>query len=206
MPSDTVIPSMPAIEALQNDDSMLTRRFGKEVINYYSGSRLNRYSFLRADRAFLRRAAATPATRYIALNNLSGVIVDKTTLATFSFEDVKSLVGAQPFNHTEEDYVKQFDSTVTRPPLVVFLGMLDAPAQGAGAASESVELETTHHGSVSGQPYFAVDVTPRGSYTDAANAFEKLCESKGWSVEKNPRAMALAPDAGKQLAHTPPRV
>jgi NAD+ diphosphatase len=197
---------MPVIAALQNDDSMLTRRFGKEVINYYSGSRLNRYSFLRADRAFLRRAAATPATRYIALNNLSGILVDKSTLATFPIEDVKALVGAQPFDHTEEEYVKQFDSTVTRPPLVVFLGMLDAPAQGAadGVTSESVEVETTDHGSVTGQPYFAVDVTPRGSYTDAANAFEKLYESKGWSVEKNPRAMALAPDAGKQTSIASP--
>ncbi|KAI1028083.1 hypothetical protein LB505_002228 [Fusarium chuoi] len=37
MSTTTSGPGLPEIAALQADDSMLTRRFGKEVVNYYAG-------------------------------------------------------------------------------------------------------------------------------------------------------------------------
>lgn len=180
---------IPENPALAHDDSMLTRRFGREVINYYAGSRLNRYSFLRADTAFLRKAAASPASQFIALENLNPLISDKTKLAFLSFEDVRPLIGAEPFHLSEEDAIKQYDST-TATPLIVFLGMLDS-------TSAATEFATTDHGIVNALPLFAVDVTPRPPYADAAKAFLEKVQEKGYSIQPNPRAMTLLPEAGE---------
>lgn len=199
MPSPPVKVMLPVNPALQADDSMLTRKFGQEVVNYYSGTRLNRYSFLRADAAFLRRAARAPAARYVALDNLAAVAVDKSQLATFSFDDVKPLIGAEPAIVLEEKTaIAQFDSSKSTP-LVVFLGLVDGSIGGTAAAAdegETVEIESTTHGTVKAQPYFAVDVTPRDSYKEAAEAFQKAFEARGLSIETNPRAMALLPEHG----------
>ncbi|OAR02154.1 hypothetical protein LLEC1_06956, partial [Akanthomyces lecanii] len=196
MPSPPVKVMLPVNPALQADDSMLTRKFGHEVINYYSGTRLNRYSFLRADAAFLRRAALAPAACYVALSNLSAVAVDKSQLATFSFDDVKRLIGAEPaIALDEKTAVAQFDSTRASP-LVVFLGLVDGDISSTAAADDkdTVEIESTTHGTVKAQPYFAVDVTPRDSYKEAAEAFQKSFEARGLSIEANPRAMTLLPE------------
>lgn len=198
MPSPPVKVMLPVNPALQADDSMLTRKFGQEVINYYSGTRLNRYSFLRADAAFLRRAALAPAARYVALDNLSAVAVDKSQLATFSFDDVRPLIGAEPAIALEEKTaVAQFDSTRASP-LVVFLGLVDGDIGGTAAADDkdTVEIESTTHGTVKAQPYFAVDVTPRDSYKEGAEAFQKSFEARGLSIETNPRALTLLPEHG----------
>lgn len=205
MPSPPVKVMLPVNPALQDDDSMLTRKFGQEVINYYSGTRLNRYSFLRTDAAFLRRAATSPAARYVALSNLNAVAVDKSQLATFTYDDVKALIGGTgagagaelPFAVEEKTAVAQFDSTKSTP-LVVFLGLVDGTIGGSAAAAGEAteEIETTAHGSVNAQPYFAVDVTPRDSYKEAAEAFQTAFEARGLSIEANPRAMALLPEHG----------
>ncbi|KAF7558695.1 hypothetical protein G7046_g5466 [Stylonectria norvegica] len=115
--------TLPELPALQNDDSMLTRRFGREVINYYAGSRLNRFSFLRPDTTFLRKAAASPTARYLALSDLNALAQGKTELAYLTFDHVKSLIGHEPFHLTEEESIKQYDSTQTSP-LIVFLAFL----------------------------------------------------------------------------------
>ncbi|OAA58758.1 NADH pyrophosphatase [Cordyceps fumosorosea ARSEF 2679] len=197
MPSPPVKVMLPSNPALQADDCMLTRKFGQEVINYYSGTRLNRYSFLRTDAGFLRRAALAPAARYVALSDLSAVAVDKSQLATFRFEDVKPLIGADPAIALEEKAaVAQFDSTRTTP-LVVFLGLVDGSIGGAAAAEEeqeTVEIQSATHGTVKAQPYFAVDITPRDPYKEAAEAFQKTFQARGLSIETNPRALTLLPE------------
>ncbi|KAJ6781527.1 hypothetical protein PWT90_09353 [Aphanocladium album] len=179
MPSPPVKVMLPVNPDLQADDSMLTRKFGQEVINYYSGTRLNRYSFLRADAAFLRRAAASPAARFVALSHLNAVAVDKSQLATFTADDVRPLIGAEPaFAVEEKTAIAQYDSTKATP-LVVFLGLVDGSIGGTAApeGEEAVEIETTNHGTVKAQPYFAVDVTPRDTYKEAAEAFQKSFEA-----------------------------
>ena len=178
---------MPELLWLQNDDSMLSRRFGKEVVNYYAGGNLNRYSFLRADAVFLRRAATSPFTRYIALNNLNPLVTDKSQLAYLTLNDVKSVTGSDPFAVAEDEAIKQYDSTKTSP-LVVFLGMLE------GAKDT---ITTANHGEVKGEAFFAVDVTPKGAIAGAANAFIKAQEDKGLSFQTNPRGMTLQAEGGK---------
>ncbi|KOS18984.1 Peroxisomal NADH pyrophosphatase NUDT12 [Escovopsis weberi] len=181
-------PNLPEDPILAADDSMLTRRLGREVINYFSGSHLNRYSFLRSDPLFLRTAIGTPATRFIVLKSLNPLIADAQNLAFFGFDDVKGLTGPDPFG--DEYDVKLYDSTRRRGPLVVFLGLVLQPA----AEELAVDIATEKHGVVRGQPYFAVDATPSpDSHGERAEEFLKSAEAKGPLVQSNARSMTLNP-------------
>ena len=182
---------MPEVDYLQNDDSMLSRRFGKEVVNYYAGGSINRFSFLRPDTTFLRKAALAPSSRFLALNNLSPLVADKSNLVYLTFEDVKPLIGTDLFQLTEDDYVKQFDSSKSRPS-VIFLGLME------GQAGASDEFETLEHGAVKGRPFFAVDVTPKGAHGEPAEALLKAHEGKGHTIQTNPRALTLHSEDGME--------
>lgn len=185
MSSDSSV--MPDLPVLQNDDSMLSRKFGKEVVNYYAGGTLNRISFLRTDPIFLRKAALSPHARFLALSNLSPLVSSDSQLAQYTLETLKPLIGADPFELSEKDLISTFDSTKPRP-LTLFLGLLE------GAATE--ELPTTGHGVVKGEPFFAVDVTPKGAQSEAASAFLKAQEEKGHTIQANPRGMTLSAEGG----------
>lgn len=182
-------PQLPEHPALKNDDSMLTKRFGKEVINYYAGSSLNRYSFLRADYSFLRKAATSSTARYIALKNLDALVANKSELAYFTFDDVKPLVGSEAFSSSEDDSIKAYDSTHTSP-LVVFLGMLE------DNESKDDIISSTGHGDIKGHPYFALDITPKAPFAEKVEAFIKTQEAKGHLIDSNARAMNLHPESG----------
>ncbi|QPC78919.1 hypothetical protein HYE68_009671 [Fusarium pseudograminearum] len=192
MSSDTAAPNLPRVAALENDDSMLTRRFGKEVVNYYAGSRINRFSFLRADTGFLRKAAASPTARYLALSELNPLVVDKRTPAYFTFNDVEPLIGSDPFAQTEDEAIQNFDSTKTTP-LIVFLGMLEE-------GNENDHISSTDHGDILGHPYFAIDITPKGNHAEEAESFLAEQEKKEMSLDKNPRAMGHSPEAAALYA------
>lgn len=189
----TTPPLMPELPVLNNDASMLTKRFGKEVINYYAGSRLNRYSFLRSDSLLLRAAVASPSARFLALHNLAPLVADKRTLALLTYDDVKPLIGTDLYSVSDADAIKQFDSTVRRPQ-VIFLGTLES-------GDQDPEFETEKHGGVRGQPFFAVDVTPKGDYADAATALLKQQEEKGMKLQTDSRSMTLHAEAGE--SHVP---
>ncbi|KAM0436028.1 hypothetical protein ACHAPT_002920 [Fusarium lateritium] len=192
MSTNAPLSELPIIAALQDDDSMLTRRFGKEVVNYYAGGHVNRYSFLRGDGAFLRRAAVSPTARYLALNDLNPLAVDKKNLAYLSFDDVQSLVGPDPFGLTEDESIQAYDSTESKP-LIVFLGMLEGD-------DKTDHIASGDHGDIKGHPYFAVDITPKGTHAEKATSFLADQESKCLSLDKNPRAMSHNPDAASLYA------
>ncbi|EGR46620.1 uncharacterized protein TRIREDRAFT_80122 [Trichoderma reesei QM6a] len=186
----------PGPPSLANDSSMLSRRFGKEVINYYGGGLLNRFSFLRGDTPFLRRAATSPSARFVALRDLNPLVEDARRLAFFKLDEVKPLLLTTGegglFEKTDEERTRGFDSTRVSP-LVLFLGLLpDGPL--------GVDLETSKHGVVKGQPFFAVDVTPKAGFKEAAEEFVRGAEGKGYSVQTNVRTMTLDPDGAAILA------
>lgn len=188
-PNPQILPDLPVQPFLANDTSMLSRKFGKEVVNYYAGGRLNRYSFLRPDTSFLRKALLGPGSRFIALDRLNPLSVDKAQLALLSYEDVRPLIGEDLFKATEEEFIARYDSGATYP-LVVFLGLLEG-----GAGQE--EVATAGHGGVKGEAYFAVDITARGPNAEAAAAFLKKQEEQGRSIQANPRSMSLHAEAGE---------
>ncbi|KAI2642834.1 NUDIX hydrolase domain-like protein [Xylaria nigripes] len=174
------IPDLPVVAA---DDSMLSRKFGREVANYFSGSPLNRVSFLRTDYGFLHAAFAHPSTSFMLLDNYSPLAKDKANLAYVKKEDVVTLTGPEPFKKSEEEQVKSFNSSLTQP-TILFLG-LDEKKAG---------LEYREY---KGKPYFAIDVTPKGSIEkEAKSVIEAVKAQPGVSFIPGGRLHTLnAPEA-----------
>ncbi|KAI1769093.1 NUDIX hydrolase domain-like protein [Hypoxylon sp. FL1150] len=175
----SVVPDLPI---LVEDDSMLSRKFGREIANYFSGSPLNRVSFLRTDYAFLRAAFAYPKASFLLMDNLSPLAKDPAHLAYVTRDVVVPLTGEEPFKESEAEQVKEFNSTVTRP-VVLFLG-IDEKQPGF----EFREYK--------GNPYFAVDVTPKGTIADKGKSITETVKSTGVSFIDGRRLMSLnAPEA-----------
>ncbi|TGO30114.1 hypothetical protein BPAE_0008g01060 [Botrytis paeoniae] len=172
-------PSLPS-PAHPNVDSMLTRKFGREVANYFSGSPLNRVSFLRANHDFISSAFTHPATNFLLLNNLAPLTKDPSHLAYSSHSEITGLTGQNPFEKDEETMIKEFNSSKTLP-LVLFLGLDE----------RSKDKEGFKHGIYSGVPYFAIDVTPKGTYENEANSVVKAMQEKGLVFQEGRVIMSL---------------
>lgn len=81
-------------------DSMLSRKFGKETANYFSGSPLNRVGFLRGDHQFLTQALKHPSTSFLLCNELQPLVNSSQAsdrLAWLKFADIKRVVGENPY-------------------------------------------------------------------------------------------------------------
>ncbi|KAH7079703.1 NUDIX hydrolase domain-like protein [Paraphoma chrysanthemicola] len=152
-------------------DSMLSRKFGKEVANYFSGSPLNRVSFLRPDHAFLSQALNHPSTTFLLFNNLEPLIKSSSELAERTFADVKPVLGEDPFHRSEEDQIAQYNSSLYQPQ-IIFLG-LDERKPGF--------VYKEHY---KGQPWFAVDVTPKESVKDEAEKLIAGLKGEGLDFSK----------------------
>ncbi|KAI5364838.1 Putative NUDIX hydrolase domain, NADH pyrophosphatase-like, Zinc ribbon, NADH pyrophosphatase [Septoria linicola] len=169
-------------------DSMLSRKFGKEVANYFSGSPLNRLGFLRGDHKFLSQALKHASTSFLLCNELqplvqSGTAEGKGKLQYVKYEDVKSIIGEDPFELSEKDYVEAYSSDKYIPQMI-FLGIDEKATNG---------LEYQAKNLYKGAPYFAVDVTPRENVADACTALiERLKSEHGWEFGKG-RIMDVEP-------------
>ena len=161
------MPSQPELPdpAHHDIDSMLSRKFGREVANYFSGSPLNRVSFLRSNHDFISKALVHPSTSFLLFNDLAPLAKDPTQLAYASHTDVKPLIGENPFAKTEEEMIKEYNSDISLP-LVLFLG-LDERKEGF------------EHGIYTGRPYFAVDITPKGTTEKEATGVIEAMNAKG---------------------------
>lgn len=176
-------PSLP--EPLHAElDSMLSRKFGREVANYFSGSPLNRVSFLRGDNAFLSSALKHPTTSFLLFNDLKPLTHSPSKLALSSYADVKPLIGDNPFARTEDEMMEQYDSTVTIPQMI-FLGLDERNKQGL-----------VWKDLYKGAPMWAVDVTPKGSQAEAAKKLAADKEAEGLSFLDGRMILSLpAPEA-----------
>lgn len=157
---------------------MLSRKFGKEVANYFSGSPLNRVGFLRPDHQFLSSALHHPSTTFLLFNKLEPLVKSATELAHCTFSDVKPVIGDNPFEKSEEDLVAQYNSTLYTPQ-IIFLG-LDERKDG---------FKYKEH--YKGQPWFAVDVTPQESVKEKAEGLIKKFEEQGLEFSKGRMHMSL---------------
>ncbi|RDW88244.1 hypothetical protein BP6252_00276 [Coleophoma cylindrospora] len=164
-------------------DSMLSRKFGREVANYFSGSTLNRVSFLRTDYSFISAALTHKSTSFLLLNDLAPLAKDPSQLAYAKHDDIKSLIGDNPFAKSEDELIKEYNSSVTLP-LVLFLGIDERKQEGF------------EHGIYKGKPFFAVDVTPRGTVEKEASAVIEAMKAKGLQFVEGRMHMNLnAPEA-----------
>ncbi|GKZ29111.1 NADH pyrophosphatase [Aspergillus brasiliensis] len=154
MTNDSQLPNPPHIQA----DSMLARRFGRETVNYFSSSPLNRLSFLRTDHAFLSAALKHPSTRFVLMKDLAPLTKTPTEPYYAKYEEIRKMVPETIYDKSEEDIIKEYDSrkTTASP---IFLGLDETQTQD-GLAWKIY----------SGTPYFALDVTPRHSEEQQANS------------------------------------
>lgn len=157
-------------------ESALGKKFGKEVVNYFGSSPLNRVSFLRDDHGFLAGAFSHPTTKFMAFKNLSPLIDSPTEIHYLSYDDIKTIVPENPFAKTEKEITESFDSRVATPQLV-FLGLDEADKNGYSFKNYT------------GAPHFAIDVTPQKNYKDAAQKLNDNWTSSGLSFVEGMRAM-----------------
>ncbi len=179
-------PNLPT-PAHYDVDSMLSRKFGKEIANYFSGSPLNRVSFLRSDHAFISAAFTHPSTSFLLFNDLSPMAKDPAHLAYASHKEIKPLTGENPFEKTEEQLIKEFNSSITLP-LVLFLGLDERRKDGF------------EFGIYKGSPYFAIDITPKGSIKEKAERIIEAMKVKGMTFLEGRTAMAMnAPEGTTRI-------
>lgn len=79
---------------------------------------------------------------------------------------MRELIGQNPFEKSEEQLIKEYNSSVTLP-LVLFLGLDERRKDGF------------EHGIYKGQAFFAVDVTPKGTVEKQASAVVEAMKKKG---------------------------
>ncbi|OJZ82217.1 NADH pyrophosphatase [Aspergillus piperis CBS 112811] len=165
MSNDSQLPNPPHIQA----DSMLARRFGKETVNYFSSSPLNRLSFLRGDHAFLSAALKHPSTRFVLMKDLAPLTKSPAEPYYAKYDEIRKMVPETIYDKSEEDIIKEYDSrkTTASP---IFLG-LDETQKQDGLVWKIY----------TGTPYFALDVTPRHSEEQQANSRAVIAdmEAKG---------------------------
>ena len=133
-----------------------------------AGSPLNRVSFLRADHVFLAAAVTHPSASFLLFNNLAPLAKDSSYLARLRHAEVKRLVGENPYARSEEQVLAEYNSAVTIPQLV-FLGLDEGNKAGLSWRTYV------------GAPVFAIDVTPRGSFTQEAEGLIKDVEDRGFN-------------------------
>jgi NAD+ diphosphatase len=149
---------------------MLARKFGREVANYFSGSPLNRLGFLRSDHVFLGKALKHPSTKFMLCKDLQPLVQssENKKLAFVKFEDVKSVVGEDPYARDEKEMHEQYNSEEFVPQMI-FLGIDESDKNGLDYQGKNRYI---------GAPCFALDVSPKGSVKGA-------CEDLIAKVEKD---------------------
>lgn len=167
---------------------MLSRKFGREIANYFSGSPLNRLSFLRANHKFISNALLHPSTKFLLADNLSPAATSPTTLHWAKHSDIARLIGGNPFEKEEEELIREFRSEETRP-TVLFLGVDENDKQGW-------EWEI-----YKGTPYFAVDITPKGSVEAEAKSVIEELKKKDLTFLEGRWAMHLNAQDGMSIQH-----
>lgn len=158
------------------------------------GSPLNRLSFLRGDHAFLSSALKHPSTRFVLLKDLAPLTKTPAELYLAPYAEVRKLVPEDTFDPSEEEMIKNFDSRKTRPHLV-FLG-LDESRKDGGFAWKIYQ----------GRPFFALDVTPRGSEDQQAdaNGIIRAMEANGLSFFQSRVIMSFSAEEGEFSSLPPP--
>lgn len=144
---------------------------------------MNRVSFLRTDHAFLSSALRHPSATFVLFKNIEPLISSPTSLARVSYADVEPIIGKDIFNTPEADVIAQYNSSLYIPQ-IVFLG-LDERKQGF--------VYKEHY---KGQPWFAVDVTPKESVKEAAEALISRLQSQGLDFSKGRMNLSLTAEEG----------
>lgn len=104
-------------------------------------------------------------------------------------------MGEDPYAKTEEEIVEEYDSSKTTPQMI-FLGLDER-----GNVKETRESSNTfsYKDLYRGAPFFAVDVTPKGSVAEQAKALIKEVEGRKLKFQEGRQVMSLPADEGTLL-------
>ncbi|RAL09163.1 NAD(+) diphosphatase [Aspergillus homomorphus CBS 101889] len=160
IPSDSLIPNPAHIQA----ETMLARQFGRETVNYFSSSPLNRLSFLRSDHPFLSAALKHPSTRFVILKDLAPLTKAPAEPYYARYDEIRKLVPDTIYDKSEEEILKEYDSRKTSA-APIFLGLDESRERDGAAVATPLTWKI-----YAGTPYFALDVTPRGSEEQQAQS------------------------------------
>ncbi|KAK2869687.1 hypothetical protein FQN49_003119 [Arthroderma sp. PD_2] len=165
-----------------NADTLLSRKFGKETVNYFSSSPLNRVSFLRSDNLLLSSVLKHPSAKFLLFNQLAPLSRDPTQLYYASYQEIEALVPLDIFDKPEKEIIQAYDSSKAVP-LVVFLGL-----------NESQTENGFSYKTYQGHPYFALDITPSGALEEKSKHILEAMESKGLIFNKARVLTSLSSD------------
>ena len=115
---------------------------------------------------------------------------DGTKLAYAMHSEVKSLIGENPFEKSEEETIKAYNSSVTQP-LVLFLGLDERYKEDQGGFKS---------GLYSGRPYFAIDVTAKGTVKKEAEGIIEAMKAKGLEFVVSRAHMSINAPEGLSLS------
>lgn len=147
------------------------------------GSPLNRVSFLRGDNLFLKQAFDHDTTQFMVFRNLSPLVKSPSEIEYARYNDIRPLIPSNPYEKTEEEIIKEYNSSASTPQLV-FLG-LDESMRGG-----------LKYKNYTGAPRFAVDVTPKGSYEAEAKGVTGEWNERGLTFVEGMRAMNFPAEVG----------
>lgn len=130
------------------------------------------------------------STKFVLLNHLAPLTRSPSELYYAKYDEVRKLIPQDFFDQSEEEMIKSFDSRKTHPNLI-FLGLDESRKEG----SMTYKI-------YSGVPFFAVDVTPKGSELQqtAAKDIIRAMEEKGLSFFQTRIVTTFTPDEGKSTA------
>jgi len=156
-------------------------------------------SFLRGDNIFLSSAFRHPSTQFLLFNDLKPLAHSPQKLACVSLKDIKSLVGEDPYSKSEEELVEEYNSTTTIPQMI-FLGLDErANLKETQESSNTFKYKDLYRGA----PFFAVDVTPKGSTAEQAKELIKDVEGRQLKFQEGRQIMSLPADEGTTFAKRP---
>lgn len=155
-------PDLPQPPPETETESMLSRKFGPEVLNYYAGSILNRVSFLRTDHVFLDAALRHKSTKFLLFRDLAPLTENPKTPRYVKWADVGKIIDLNggPYRRPEEKNIQEYDSRIWQPPLL-FLGL-----------DRRTEKETdtfAYKDKYKGTPYFALDISTPPAFIDTSS-------------------------------------
>lgn len=128
------------------------------------------------------------------MHDLAPLTKSPSVLHYASYDDVRNLVSPESLDKAETDMIREYDSRKSSAQ-VVFLGMDEsADARGDDGARLTWRV-------YAGRPYFAVDVTPRGSEEQRACAEElvRRMEGAGLSFLRTRMISSFPADQGVYL-------